>query len=294
MRKPQSWMILSAGALTALILTLCLTVGGAQILIAGTQKEAVEVPIIMYHHILKDESLWGDYVIGPGQLEGDLAYLKEQGYTAVLPRDLAAFAAGEGTLPEKPVVLTFDDGNKSTLVYALPLLQKYGMKAALAVIGIHSEHYSEIADKNVQYAHVTWDDIYQLAKSGVVEIANHTYNLHEQSTPRSGIRRNSGEDIKSYREALEGDIALNEQLLAGAMGATPTTFVYPFGFIDSDADEVLDKLGFTATLGVNERINTLIKGQPESAKKLGRYNRPSSVSTADFFGRILGESGPAA
>ena len=51
-------------------------------------EEAVEVPILMYHGILKDKKLQGKYVIDPELLESDLCYLKEHGYTAVVMQDL--------------------------------------------------------------------------------------------------------------------------------------------------------------------------------------------------------------
>ena len=85
-------------------------------------EEAVEVPILMYHGILKDKKLQGKYVIGPDLLESDLCYLKEHGYTAVVMQDLIDYTNG-GDLPEKPIMITFDDGYYNNYLYAFPLMK---------------------------------------------------------------------------------------------------------------------------------------------------------------------------
>ena len=63
----------------------------------------------MYHSILKDPQRTGDYVISPEQLEKDLIYLQNHGYTTVLLADLIAYVHEGTPLPDKPIVLTFDD-----------------------------------------------------------------------------------------------------------------------------------------------------------------------------------------
>ena len=102
----------------------------------------------------------------PKQLDEDLRYIQERGYTPVSAAELQAYVAGEGELPERPILITFDDGYKSSFVYAYPALKKYGMKGILAVIGIHSEYYSEIDDDNVNYAHATWESCARCPRAG--------------------------------------------------------------------------------------------------------------------------------
>lgn len=282
----------------ALFLLAGLTAGVAfsRVLPVSSSPEQVRIPILMYHHILENPSLLGDYVISPEQFCSDLDYIQKAGYTTVLPRDLAAYARGEAALPEKPIMVTFDDGNKSTYVYAYPALRERGMKGVLAVIGIHSEHYSEIADDNVNYAHATWNELREMEESGVMEIGNHTYNMHEESSPRRGALRNKGESKDEYHEALRADLTTNQDLLRTAIGKAPEVFAYPYGFIDKDADEVLDALGFTVTLGVEEKVSAVQRGDMESLKKLGRFNRPYSARSQTFLDPILkqAQAGPGA
>ena len=102
----------------------------------ASSEEGVDVPVVMYHHVLEeDSSLLGDYVISRQELESDLQWLQKAGYTPVSPDQLIAYAAGEGELPQNPILLTFDDGYESFFANAYPLLQKYQMPAVVSVIG---------------------------------------------------------------------------------------------------------------------------------------------------------------
>ena len=84
-------------------------------------QEGVDVPVVMYHHVLEeDSSLLGDYVISRQELESDLQWLQKAGYTPVSPDQLIAYAAGEGELPQNPILLTFDDGYESFLPMPIP------------------------------------------------------------------------------------------------------------------------------------------------------------------------------
>ena len=80
---------------------------------------------LMYHQVLKDESRAGKYIITPGELESDLAYLSENGYVSVLPSQLVKIREQGGRLPEKTVVISFDVVYETGLYYVLPLLKKY-------------------------------------------------------------------------------------------------------------------------------------------------------------------------
>ena len=101
-----------------MLVMLCTAIAFAQALIADRQggvttaadADGVALPIVMYHGLSEDPAAWGDYVISPAQFEADLRYLREQGYTTVTVADLLAYVDEGTALPERPVMLTFDDG----------------------------------------------------------------------------------------------------------------------------------------------------------------------------------------
>ena len=92
--------------------------------------EEIPVPILMYHALTRRESQVNDYTIPAYLFESDVKYLKEHGYTAVTMSELIDYVYdtdGNVSLPDKPVVLTFDDGFCNNYNYATPILEKYGM-----------------------------------------------------------------------------------------------------------------------------------------------------------------------
>ncbi len=245
----------------------------------------VFVPIIMYHSLLKNPASANSYTVSPSTFEADLQYLLDNGYQTVFIQDLIDYVYQGQPLPPKPVVITFDDGHLNTLTYGLPILQKHGAKAVLSAVGGYVEEAVAQNDPNPQYAYCTWDDLKTLRDSGCFEIQNHSYRLHSSKGAR-GAARKEGEVVASYHQRLISDVLKMQQALAKEAEAQPTAFTYPFGFTDPEGERVLRELGFLATLTCAERPNYLTDN-PECLYLLGRYNRPSGISTASFMQKAL-------
>ncbi len=246
----------------------------------GTEESGVLLPVIMYHHVLEHGS-FGEYVIPVSLLREDLAYLQEKGYQAVLMQDLIAYADGEGALPEKPVLLTFDDGYESNYRYAYPLLQEYGMKAVISVIGYWSELYTHEQYKHINYSHLTEAQLRELSDSGIVEIQNHSFHLHSLEG-RKGTKKQEQESEEAYREILWNDLSKNQEYLQATTGVLPTTFTYPFGYVSQESLELVRQMGFRASLSCSEGMNR-IQRNPDCLYLLKRFNRPYSCSSQAFF-----------
>ena len=90
---------------------------------SSAEEEAVELPVIMYHSIC--DKAPSDYSVTPEQVESDMRWLKEKGYTAVSAEQVIAYTENRGQLPEKPVMITADDGFYNNLSQLVPLLEKY-------------------------------------------------------------------------------------------------------------------------------------------------------------------------
>ena len=93
---------------------------------------SLKVPVLMYHEIADVTSTPSALTVTPEAFADQLAYLRDAGFTAVTAGALAKIlAGGAGALPERPVVLTFDDGYADFYSRALPLLKQYGHTATL-------------------------------------------------------------------------------------------------------------------------------------------------------------------
>ena len=275
-------------AATVLLLLLLTGASAAPALKSGADKDTAELPIIMYHHMSPKARLRGTYVIDPAAFENDLKWLSAHGYTAVTVSDVLSFVRGEKALPDKPVIISFDDAQESFYIYALPLLEKYGMCAELAVIGSCAEQFSENPDHNPDYAYMDWDEIRLASESGRAEIVNHTWSLHKLK-PRKGCGILPGESEEEYADMLSKDIEKLGEALERAGVGRPEIFAYPFGFISPEAEKVLVAEGFKAALTCEGKINHLKRGEVKELLCLGRFNRPGTAETWRFFSKTLGE-----
>ena len=276
------------GTMLSLILALALVVPGTanQAPPAGEVEVEVEVPIIMYHSLYpKPTNEWN---ISPAAFEQDLAYLQENGYTAVFISDLIAFVEQGTPLPKKPIVLTFDDGYYNNYSEGMPLLAKYDMKMVLAIIGGSSDHWTQHEGEiDERYGHLTWPQIAEMAASGRVELANHTHNLHKNENGRKGCRMKDGEDFASFEKMLMQDLEAAQSRLEEAGGTRPECFVCPFGAKCKRAEEVLLKSGFKVTLSCASGLNRLRVGDRDALLDMKRNNRTPETSLESILKNLF-------
>lgn len=244
-------------------------------------ENGIAVPIIMYHSILNDPNKAGEYVVSQKTIENDIIYLIKNGYTTVVMQDLVNYVYKGTPLPDKPVILTFDDGYYNNLTYLLPLLEKYDCKAVISVVGRYTEIHSETNDENPNYSHLSWDNISELNSSGRIEIQNHSYDMH-QLNGRKGSQKRKNESTDEYRRILKDDLSRLQDLLKENCGIIPNTYTYPYGAISDESRVVLEELGFKASLSCYEFINEVTR-ENGCLFGMGRFNRPSGISTNDFM-----------
>lgn len=251
---------------------------------AGEDSGGVRLPIIMYHSILKDPKAHGDYVVSPEVLEEDFRYLSEQGYTAITMRQLVDYVHFGGDLPEKPVMITFDDGYLNNILYAQPLLEKYDMCAVISIIGEFTDRFSETPDPNPNYAHLSWDEIGQAAESGRFEIGNHSFGMHFNDRRRGSMIK-KGETPEQYSKVFTSDIMKLQSCLEEKSGCEPLVYTYPFGMICEESEQLVKDMGFKASFSCRKLVNTITR-DPDCLFLLGRFNRPSGISTWEFMQAI--------
>ena len=217
----------------------------------------LRMPVLMYHHVVYDWQECNDMTVTVGRLEQDLQWLAEHGYQTVLPRELAA---GQ-PLPEKPVLITFDDGYRSNYDLAYPLLQKYRAKAAIALMAYMQDNRSP--------SFLTWDMCRQMAASGLVEFGSHGYLIHNLDGrmgnfvpgQANGVQRKKGESDIDFQCRVLNDLKFSYDRIALETGAPPSFFAYPFGKTDPDADAFLEALfPLTVVTGPGKYAADLSKG----------------------------------
>ena len=263
--------------IAALMAALALCLAGR----AAAERETLSLPVVMYHDISRDPASWGPYVISEAELEADLQWLKAHGYETVSLQDLLDWEAGTFAMPEKPCMITFDDGACSTAAYAEPLLARYGFCGAAALIGSVCEQFSENGERDPELSNLSWEAAGEMAERGTVELICHTWDMHRLS-PRRGCSRMSGESEAAYRAALWRDFSrFQERSAAHGVSVTPAV-AYPYGAYSRATADAAREMGFLAAFTCDEKVNRLTRAEGELLR-LGRFNRPHGPDGEKIF-----------
>ena len=242
---------------------------------AYPEQQTVCLPILMYHEVKQNKL--GKDVISPDEFEADLKYLAENDYTTITMTDLIEYVYTDAELPQNSIILSFDDGYLNTYKYVLPLLKKYDMKIVCSVIGKNVDDFTNIPDDNADYSHATWEQLREMLDSGLVEIQNHTYNLHSTTNGRIGCMQKYGESDAHYEQILTEDVNQLQEEMAQNLGITPNTFAYPYGRSSKNTIPILKSLGFKAGLSCDYGVNLITK-DPDTLFALKRICRAHSKS----------------
>ncbi len=181
----------------------------------------VQVPILMYHK-------------PPADFDAQMAALKNKGYNTIHMKDLADYFAGRSQLPNKPAVVTFDDGF-AVQQDVMPILQKYGIKTTLYLIeGGDLSHYciglKRIDGEQCGDAYLKPDNVKQMLQSGLIEVGAHTVDHPNLAGMTPSDQMFQIFTSKSYLEQTFGNPV--------------TTFAYPYGTYNSTSVELVGKAGF--------------------------------------------------
>ncbi len=246
------------------------------------QSDEQSLPVFMYHSILKDTSRTGKYIVTPESFEADLRYLTQKGYQSVSAEEIVGYVNGENTLPEKPYLLTFDDGCYNNLTYVLPILEKYDAYAIISIVGSYCEKFSELDEANPAYSYLRWQDISELENSGRVTIGNHSYNFHSYDHKRMGAKIKKYEDESEYRKLFEADTMKTHHLLMEKCNINTNIYTYPYGAYCDISEAVLADNAYIMSFTCVEGINTLTQNS-DSLRLLKRFNRHGLLATDEFF-----------
>ena len=248
-----------------------------------------DVPILMYHHLDPEES--GAATVTVATFEAQIGALSEAGYTAITLEDLVSFVDSGTPLPEKPIVITFDDGYLSNYEYALPILERYGMCATVFVIG-YSFGCDTYKDTGVPIIpHFGADEALAMVNSGIFDVQSHTFDMHaSESIEGDGARISvlplEGESREDYEAALRDDIRKSIALIEGVCGERVFALAYPRGYYNDVAQSILASEGIRVTLTTEEGVNTVVYGEPESLYAMKRYSVDESMTPEVLLSKI--------
>ena len=177
------------------------------------------VPILMYHYTSEPpedaDKYRTDLSVSPANLRRQLEYLQANGYTTIDFYELARGLANRQTLPEKPVILTFDDGYRDNYEHAFPLLQAFGMKGVFFIIT------EPINFNDPRY--VSWEMVREMADAGM------SMEIHTVSHPNLA-------DLDD--EKAQQQIVGAQEEIAAHTGYLPRFLSYPGGDYDDETIQI--------------------------------------------------------
>lgn len=270
---------------------------------AGKQAEAVakvikmddssytkRVPVLMYHDLAVQKSE-NSLVISAEQFENQIKALSEEGYTGISITQLIDYVEKGAELPDKPVLITFDDGYTSNYELAYPILKKYNMKATIFVIGVSvgKDKYKS-TDNNIT-PHFSYEQAREMIESGLIDIQSHTFDMHqwsafEEGKARSNIMPFEKEKEADYISLLINDISRSKKEILEGTGNGVTALAYPLGKHNTLTEVVLGRMGIKATFTVQTGNNTVIKGLPQSLRAMKRYGITEDISPEELIKMI--------
>ncbi len=250
---------------------------------SASADTSVNVPVVMYHQI-SEKNNCGDYVLSLTELKNDFQYFRDNNITPISFRQLKDFTENGTPLPQKPVIITFDDGCRSFLTKVVPLLEEYGYPANVNIIGSLTKFYTENGDTNDNYAYLNENDLKSLSEHPLVEIGCHTYDLHHLSG-RRGMSRLNTESEEEYINLISKDIKAFDDLYYKITGDKLTIFAYPYGIKNKILPGILQESGYKILLTSGERVNKISVGC--TLTEIGRFNRPHGLDSKTFFSKLF-------
>jgi biofilm PGA synthesis lipoprotein PgaB len=269
-------------------------------LCTGTALARPGVTALCYHHVgdyYQIGPLVNKYTVTPGTLRTHFDYLKENGYRAISMEEYIRYNRGEISLPEKSVLLTFDDAYVSFYEQVFPLLQEYRYPALLAMVGIWQEVPPADPDRIL-----TWQQARELEESGLVEIASHSYNLHYMTTANrfgdvsqaaTTLEYANGrfEDRAVYERRVRADLQRSQQVFADNLGHPVRVMVWPYGEYNSTLLAAARDTGHVATFGLTGGFNPPGPASLTAGKRGIVYENPDISRFAKFLaaGGVAGQ-----
>lgn len=229
------------------------------------------VMILCYHDVV--EHPYNTFTITPNTLKEHFEFLKKNGYHPISLDQYLEASMQSTPLPNKPILLTFDDGYLSLYTKVYPLLKEYNYPAVSAIV----TSWTDYAPPDVGEV-VTWGQIREMEKSGLISFASHTHQSH-----RSAIMNPQGdsgkitetlqyihgqyESIAIYHQRIQSDLKQSQAVFEKELGHKVKAIAWPYGSYTKSAIDIAQKEGFTLFLGLDGGFNSLTPSSMTNARR---------------------------
>ncbi len=236
-------------------------------------KNMNEFTVLSYHEVAsKGETLDSSYTVSPEHFKEQTEWLLQNGFHFISVQDILDYRNHAKKLPNKAVLMTFDDGYQSVYANAFPILKQHKIPFVIALVGtwMKSDDKVDFAGHKIDRdKFMSQKEIQEMVKSGLVEVASHSYASHNgilgnpqgNTQPSLTTRQyfadtKQYEDETSYKQRIHKDLAKNNQFLEQYTGQKPRVMVWPYGHYNIETRRIAEELGMPIGLTLDDGSNT--------------------------------------
>lgn len=223
------------------------------------------VPILMYHSISDNGAEKSKLIVKPSTFRKQMEFLTKHEYNIVSLEKLSELIRNRKSIPKNTVVITIDDGYKDNFINAYPVLKELKIPAVIFIpvdnVGktVSGEHFQEAV-------FMTWEEIKDIASSGVVEIGSHS--LTHRDLRKITDAQELIQEVSGYKRILEQNL-----------GMKVNCFSYPVGSFDKRVRDFVMQAGYLCAVGTNPGK----KSSPDDIFVLKRIRVSEKDSNLFFF-----------
>ena len=189
------------------------------------------IPVLLYHHVNDQETVMSELTISSAEFARQLHLLHIHGFRTITPAQLGLFMRGEKVeLPDKPILITFDDGYADSYYQALPLLKQIDYRATVFMVGINFDRVNRLSSPQVR--EMTANNI---------EIGAHSMTHADLTT--------------LDETALRFEVAGSKQKAEKVIQSNVNFFAYPGGFYNLPSLEAVEVVGFQGAFSILPGLN---------------------------------------
>nr|WP_227592174.1 poly-beta-1,6-N-acetyl-D-glucosamine N-deacetylase PgaB [Acinetobacter sp. SK-43] len=273
---------------------------------ANPKIDATTLTVIGYHEITDEkDALIPSYAVTTQQFSEHIQSLKKNGCHFINVDQLIKAHQGKYRLPKKPVLLTVDDGYQSFYQNAYPIIRKNKIPVLLAVVGSWLEPSNlekvdfggEPIDRNKI---LSWSELKEMQSSGLVEIASHSYHLHEgvNANPQGNLepaaisriydpKNQSYESDSAYQQRIYQDLKKNNDLLQAHGLRSPRVMVWPYGRYNMQLVQTAKQLGMPITITLDDGADHAKQSLQNMSRILIQGNMSTNALAQEIKNREL-------
>lgn len=190
------------------------------------------IPVLLYHHVSDDNSDLPELTVTPAEFERQMAMLKNAGFQTIAPEKLIAYMNDESVmLPEKPILITFDDGYEDNYTQAFPILKQAGFRAVIFMVGVNLDRDKRLSSRQIQ----------EMSAYGIT-FGGHSVT-HQDLTPLTGT-------------ALQHEVRDIKKKLTQVTTYEADLFSYPYGYFNLTTWDEVAAAGYQAAFTTLPGLNS--------------------------------------